>query len=207
MPEQNFLAPGPKQSEFNTLNSTVTSLSEHIGTLPNPTSINSMNELKTHLLSIHNSIANNGIQTSHIDIASGFADGYFVASSRYVGTYKRSTANQGVIEYSSPNKGDTVTVGLYSVSTTPTLNIFSPYYSFATARGTGGDLNNCKSPGFYTAGPSTSHIPASGYYTVLIMPFSANDLAQLAVDVNNAKTYVRTFHDGTTWTSWKTIVS
>lgn len=33
MPEQNFLAPGPKQSEFNTLNSTVTSLSEQLANL------------------------------------------------------------------------------------------------------------------------------------------------------------------------------
>ena len=33
MPEQNFLAPGPKQSEFNTLNSTVTSISEQIANL------------------------------------------------------------------------------------------------------------------------------------------------------------------------------
>lgn len=111
--------------------SSLTNLNNKIGILPNPTEISSLDGLKIHLLSIHNSLANNGMQTSHIDILAGYTGGYFVNSSRYAGVYKRLTANQGVIEYSSPNKADTVTVGLYSVSTSPTLNVFSTYSNIA----------------------------------------------------------------------------
>ena len=69
------------------------------------------------------------------------------------------------------------------------------------------DLNNCKTFGLFCASPTTSNIPTSGYYVVMNFLRSSTDLAQIAVDVNNAKTYVRAFHDGTTWTAWKTIAS
>ena len=48
MPEQNFLAPGPKQSEFNTLNATVTALSEQLENIvPKVTTIDRSASLHT----------------------------------------------------------------------------------------------------------------------------------------------------------------
>ena len=67
----------------------------------------------------------------------------------------------------------------------------------------GGDLNTAKSGRVYRAGPQVSNIPTSGYWVVLVMPFSDNDGAQIAVEVNEGYMYVRSWHDGNNWKSWK----
>lgn len=43
------------------------------------------------------------------------------------------------------------------------------------------------------------------YYAVFVIPYTINDLVQIAVEVNLNRMYVRTFHDGTTWMAWKTV--
>ena len=67
------------------------------------------------------------------------------------------------------------------------------------------DLNDCKDPGFYKVNPQAQNTPVSGYYSVMVLPYSSNDLAQLAINVNTGDMYCRTLHDTTIWTAWKTI--
>lgn len=68
------------------------------------------------------------------------------------------------------------------------------------------DLNNCKTLGFYRSSPSASNNPISGYFSILVVPFVGNrDVAQIAIEVNTNRTFVRTFHDNTTWTAWKEL--
>lgn len=66
------------------------------------------------------------------------------------------------------------------------------------------DLNDCKAGGIYRTNRSTTNTPTSNYYIVLTMVFNENsDLVQLAIDVNFATLFIRSFHDATTWTAWK----
>lgn len=66
------------------------------------------------------------------------------------------------------------------------------------------DLNDCKAGGIYRTNRNTVNTPTSNYYVVLTLVFNENsDLSQLAIDVNFATLFVRSFHDGTTWTAWK----
>ena len=72
------------------------------------------------------------------------------------------------------------------------------------------DFNDCKSSGLYKGNSGTSNtqnMPRNGYFVLNVMPYSANDVAQLAVEINSGDTYLRVLHDGTTWTSWRTILS
>lgn len=69
------------------------------------------------------------------------------------------------------------------------------------------DFNNCKSPGFYRGGSLTLNTPVTGYYSLIVMPFSSGDLAQIAIEVNNRKMYFRTLHDTSTWTTWEEIAT
>ena len=58
--------------------------------------------------------------------------------------------------------------------------------------------------GIYRTNRNTVNTPTSNYYVVLTLVFNENsDLSQLAIDVNFATLFVRSFHDGTTWTAWK----
>lgn len=68
------------------------------------------------------------------------------------------------------------------------------------------DLNNCKIVGTYKASSnSSSNTPGNGFWLVLVIAWSTNDIAQIAVEINDVRMYVRSFHDGTTWTSWKRL--
>ena len=66
------------------------------------------------------------------------------------------------------------------------------------------DLNNCKAGGVYRANRTTANTPTINYYIVLTLVYNENvDLVQMALDLNWATLFVRSFHDGTTWTAWK----
>lgn len=66
------------------------------------------------------------------------------------------------------------------------------------------DLNDCKAGGIYRTNRSTTNTPTSNYYVVLTLVFNENsDLVQLAIDVNFATLFIRSFHDATTWSAWK----
>lgn len=69
------------------------------------------------------------------------------------------------------------------------------------------NLNNAKTVGIYTTNTSALNTPVTGYFTVSVIPFNANNLAQIAVEVNNRAMYFRTLHDATTWTSWQQLLS
>ncbi len=71
------------------------------------------------------------------------------------------------------------------------------------------DFNNCKTAGTYkgSSGGLTSNLPTSGYFVMTVIQYSSNDLAQIAVEINNGRMFKRAFHDGTTWTSWEELAS
>lgn len=73
---------------------------------------------------------------------------------------------------------------------------------FKTTTTSEDDFNNCKSPGFYRGGSLTLNVPVTGYYALMVMPFSSGDLAQIAIEVNNRRMWFRTLHDTSTWTTW-----
>lgn len=76
----------------------------------------------------------------------------------------------------------------------------------SASKSTETDFNNCKSPGTYKGGTgTTSNMPANGYFVMTVFQFSNNDLAQVAIEVNNGRMFKRTFHDNTTWTSWQEL--
>lgn len=66
------------------------------------------------------------------------------------------------------------------------------------------DFNSVTTPGYYRAGQSATNAPTSGYWTVSVFPFSSTDLAQLAIEVNLRKAYIRTLHNGS-WTTWQEL--
>lgn len=65
------------------------------------------------------------------------------------------------------------------------------------------NLNDCKAGGIYRADRNTTNTPTTSYHVVMTIVFRENiDLVQVAIDINFAKVYVRSYHDGTTWTAW-----
>lgn len=70
------------------------------------------------------------------------------------------------------------------------------------------DLNDCKEPGFYRSSPTTSNNPVSGYFAIVVAPFVENrDVAQIAMEVNTNRMFVRTLHDTSAWTAWKELTN
>lgn len=66
------------------------------------------------------------------------------------------------------------------------------------------DLNTCIAGGIYRANRATLNAPLHNYYVVITIVYNENvDVVQVAIDVLYATLFVRSFHDGTTWTAWK----
>jgi len=64
------------------------------------------------------------------------------------------------------------------------------------------DTNTAISTGLYKTNSSASNTPYSGYWAILVNAYGQSDTSQIAVNINTSDIYVRTYHDGTTWTSW-----
>jgi len=68
------------------------------------------------------------------------------------------------------------------------------------------DFNNCKTQGVYKGDSNdTLNTPGTGFWLILVLVWSANDVVQLAFETNDARACSRSFHDGTTWTAWKRL--
>lgn len=68
------------------------------------------------------------------------------------------------------------------------------------------NANNVKEGGTWYLIPSSTNKPTSeGYFIVYVLVRNANNVSQIAIDMNDGRMFVRTFHDGTTWTSWEQL--
>lgn len=68
------------------------------------------------------------------------------------------------------------------------------------------DANTAKETGFYSTNSSTINTPYAGYFNIYVLKYGNSDVSQIAIDINNNRMFTRTWHDGTTWTSWKEYV-
>lgn len=116
-------------------------------------------------------------------------------------------AEQDEIPAVVDNLTSTSTTSALSANQGYTLNNKIARYDIPTS--VSSNLNNCKESGYYigNSGSNTQNLPRNGYFVVLVMPYSSNDIAQLAVEVNTGDIYRRVFHDGSTWTSWNILVA
>ena len=70
------------------------------------------------------------------------------------------------------------------------------------------DLNNIKKSGFYRLKGVTSNIPTECSWGVMaVCGDSSNTLSQMVTNHLGTNTYMRTYHDGTTWSEWKQIAT
>lgn len=70
------------------------------------------------------------------------------------------------------------------------------------------DLNNIKKSGFYRLKGVTSNIPTGCSWGVMaVCGDGSNTLSQMATNHLGTNTYMRTYHDGTTWSEWKQIAT
>jgi hypothetical protein len=78
-------------------------------------------------------------------------------------------------------------------------NISSPSF-FAGAAAYSGDLNDLKKTGFYRSENTNSNNPSFGYYAVVVYGNQGNVTSQIATELAETTTYVRSFN--TSWTAW-----
>ena len=107
-------------NENNTkIDTAIGALNSKIGTVNvNGTQCDTLDAVKTYLLSIHNSLADGEIKAVHMLFTLSYTGQYFIQNSRYVGYYTRINNATGSVSLTN-RTGDIIVVGLTSATSTP----------------------------------------------------------------------------------------
>lgn len=202
------------QAQVTSQNEAITALNGKIGTVnANGTQCDTLDAVKTYLLSIHNSLADGEIKAVHMLFTLSYTGQYFIQNTRYVGYYTRINNATGSVSLTN-RTGDIIVVGLTSATSTPAWEFNSINQAIAKLDSNTNETTDilasavsCTKTTFFKTSGSSSYVGTlpSNDYKVSTFIVTIRSGGRFVTAINSVGAVATNYYNGSSWSGWQEL--